>query len=364
MQNLATEMGFKPRMGVWELTLRCNLQCIHCGSRAGSSRGDELSLDEMLRVADQLAELGNERITLSGGEPMLFKDWHVLGRRLSDNGCAVNMISNGYAVTERNVDQAIEAGLKNMGFSIDGDERVHNLIRGRDDSYQRVLDAFDLCREKGMRTAVVTHINRLNLEMLDDVAQTLIDHGVTVWQVQLGFDAGNLSDHPELLINASDLKMIIPKVADLKVKLKKTLRVCPGDDMGYYTEEERTLRQESHPVDFWTGCQAGMQVIGIEANGNIKGCLSMQSDEFIEGNIRDESLADIWLKDGNFAYTRGFKPDNLGGFCTECQYMEYCRGGCSWKAHLHGKGTGKFANRYCLYQVHMLEERARQKRTA
>jgi MoaA/NifB/PqqE/SkfB family radical SAM enzyme len=54
MSKLHERLGFKPRQADWELILRCNLRCRHCGSRAGRERKDELSLQEMFRIADQL----------------------------------------------------------------------------------------------------------------------------------------------------------------------------------------------------------------------------------------------------------------------------------------------------------------------
>ncbi|MGA9657100.1 MAG: radical SAM protein, partial [Polyangia bacterium] len=58
-----------PRACAWELTLGCNLRCRHCGSAAGPRRADELTLEECLRVADELGALGCQRATLTGGEP-------------------------------------------------------------------------------------------------------------------------------------------------------------------------------------------------------------------------------------------------------------------------------------------------------
>jgi radical SAM protein with 4Fe4S-binding SPASM domain len=259
-------------------------------------------------------------------------------------------------VSERSVDQALDAGLSNIGFSLDGDEPVHNKIRGREDCFSRLMHAFELCAEKGLPTAVVTHLNTLNLQLLDVMAQILVDHGVRTWQIQLGFDAGNLSSHRELLIDPADLKWVIPKIARMKEKLAGTLKVSAADDIGYYSEDERSLRSTGHPIDFWVGCQAGMQVVGIEANGNIKGCLSMQTPEFVEGNVREESLKTIWTKEGNFAYTRNFTPEQLGGYCRECRYNEFCRGGCSWRGYIHGGRTGTYDNKYCVYRVCQLEE--------
>ena len=353
MIEMFRKEGYKPLSGVWELTLRCNMNCMHCGSRAGRKRGDELTVDEMLRLADDLIRMGNRRMTLSGGEPLLRKEWPQVARRLTVGGSRVNMISNGYAFTEKTLDTVREAGLVNMGFSIDGDEEVHNTIRRTPQAFKRAMRALDICAKEGFPTAVVTFINRSNAHLLEEIVQRFIDHGVGAWQPQLGFDYGNLSDHPDLLLEPEDLMEIIPKVAELQQTRANEIMVQPADDLGYYTEEEQAFRGENYGVEsFWLGCRAGLQVVGIEANGNIKGCLSMQDPEFVEGNIRDEPFEEIWCKEGNFSYTRDFKVDDLSGFCRECQYAELCRGGCSWTSILHGRGTGGRTNRYCLYRVY------------
>ncbi len=48
MRELLEKIGYVPRRGVWELTLRCNMRRLHCGSRAGDPRGDELITAEAL----------------------------------------------------------------------------------------------------------------------------------------------------------------------------------------------------------------------------------------------------------------------------------------------------------------------------
>ncbi len=69
MIELFKRLGCYPRFCVWELTLLCNMRCLHCGSHAGTPREDELGLDDCFRVADQLADMGCQKVTLSGGEP-------------------------------------------------------------------------------------------------------------------------------------------------------------------------------------------------------------------------------------------------------------------------------------------------------
>ena len=52
------DQRWRPIIAVWEITLRCDLACRHCGSRAGRQRPDELSTEEALDLVRQLAEIG------------------------------------------------------------------------------------------------------------------------------------------------------------------------------------------------------------------------------------------------------------------------------------------------------------------
>ena len=65
----------RPIYAVWEITLRCDLACVHCGSRAGRARPDELDTAECLDLVEQMADLGVREVTLIGGEAYLRDDW-------------------------------------------------------------------------------------------------------------------------------------------------------------------------------------------------------------------------------------------------------------------------------------------------
>jgi MoaA/NifB/PqqE/SkfB family radical SAM enzyme len=113
--------GFRPRFVVWELTLRCNMHCAHCGSAAGKMRGHELEHQEALQLCDQLGALGCERLTLLGGEPLIRDDWEALTARLQAAGVRVNVITNGWMTADRSLVQRIkDAGLTTFALSIDG----------------------------------------------------------------------------------------------------------------------------------------------------------------------------------------------------------------------------------------------------
>ena len=60
---------------VWEITLKCNLACNHCGSRAGHARTTELTTEEAFDLVRQMAEVGIKEVTLIGGEAFMRPDW-------------------------------------------------------------------------------------------------------------------------------------------------------------------------------------------------------------------------------------------------------------------------------------------------
>ncbi|GAA6619426.1 hypothetical protein NUACC26_052390 [Scytonema sp. NUACC26] len=71
---------------VWEITLKCNLACSHCGSRAGNARTKELSTEEALDLVRQMAEVGIKEVTLIGGEAFLRLDWLEIAKAINAAG--------------------------------------------------------------------------------------------------------------------------------------------------------------------------------------------------------------------------------------------------------------------------------------
>jgi radical SAM protein with 4Fe4S-binding SPASM domain len=90
-------------------------------------------------------------------------------------------------------------------------------------------------------------------------------------------------------------------------------------------------------------------VLGLEANGTVKGCPSLPTAEWAGGSVRDHSLRDLWERAAPLRYTRDRTPDDLWGYCRECYYADECMGGCTWMAHgLFGKPGN---NPYCHHRA-------------
>lgn len=342
------DFTFIPKIAVWEITSRCNMDCIHCGTHCGKPREGELTTDEALQLCDDLAELGCTAITLSGGEPLLRKDWDQLARRLTDNGVAVGMITNGYFLDEKAVERMQGAGIRTVGISVDGPEEKHDEIRRCTGAWERVQRGFRSLRGSGMKIQSFTTVARYNIDDLPDLQQQLIDNGVDIWQLQLCIVTGRMAEIPEMAVGPEEIR----RLADFIVEAKGDgrLKVLAGENVGYFNHQEVVLRGHE---DSYHGCFAGLRGIGFESNGNVKGCLSMPP-EFIEGNVREQTLKEIWEDPQNFAYNRKFKVSQVEGYCRECSHLRRCRCGCAVTAH--GASGSRFDNPVCLHRIEHEEQ--------
>jgi radical SAM protein with 4Fe4S-binding SPASM domain len=144
-------------------------------------------------------------------------------------------------------------------------------------------------------------------------------------------------------------EFLVRTLADGRVPARVT------DTIGYYTELEPVIRcrYSEGTLPFWTGCHAGLQVVGIESHGDVKGCPSMPA-EFVAGNLRERSLGDIWRDEERFAYNTRWREDKLTGFCRACAFRRLCRAGCTTYAY---SVTGTiYENPYCLYRIRCLAQ--------
>jgi radical SAM protein with 4Fe4S-binding SPASM domain len=320
------------------------MRCLHCGTAAGKLRPDELTTDEALSLIDELAGLGAREITLSGGEPLMRKDWPLLAKRIRDDGMKHYIITNGWAVTQETVDQFADIGFVNIGVSFDGTKKTHNYIRQRDESYDRVLNALRMMADHKdiKRWCALSQISNINLDEMDEIRNILVDVGCPQWRIQMTTCTGRMAEHSNLVMSMGNFPRFVDKV--LELKQDKEIDIDVGENIGYYGCKG-TAVWDGHP---YFGCFAGTRGAGIESNGDIKGCLSMP-EEFVEGNIRDSSFTEIWNNPDNFAYNRMFTRDMAGGFCHDCKYLPLCRAGCATTAV--GASGSRGNNPYCIYRV-------------
>ncbi|HEY7576733.1 MAG TPA: radical SAM protein, partial [Acetobacteraceae bacterium] len=178
-----------PLYVAWEITHRCNARCLHCYSASGpdADRSNDLSVDEGLRLIDQLADAGVMVLAFSGGEPMLNPHWRTLVGHAKARGLATNIGSNGSCITERTADEIKVLGVQSVTVSLDSLlAQTHDHFRQCQGLYQRAIRAIQLLVARGVRVVVGFTPTRLNWQ-----------HGPEVVRLacELGADAVNLSEY-------------------------------------------------------------------------------------------------------------------------------------------------------------------------
>ncbi|MBX3230197.1 MAG: radical SAM protein [Labilithrix sp.] len=351
---------WKPVYAVWEITLACDLACRHCGSRAGRERPDELTTEQCFDLVDQMAELGVREVTMIGGEAYLRDDWTEIAKRIVGHGMQCGITTGGRGFTAERAKAAYEAGIRAVSVSVDGLRETHDKLRGLQGSWESAMNAITNLREAGIAVSSNTQFNKASLKEIPELFDLLIEKKIRAWQVQLTVAMGRAVDEPALLLEPYQVIEVMAVLARLKPKADANkILLWPGNNIGYFGPYE-TLLKGNMPRGHMASCGAGRATLGIEANGDIKGCPSLPTADYVGGNIRDYSLRTIWEQSKPLRFTRDRTVEDLFGFCRDCYYNDTCRAGCSWTTHvLFGKPGN---NPYCHHRaLELLREGKRER---
>lgn len=326
-------MTFQLQSCVWEITLACCFSCKYCGSKGGKARYHELTTSECLDVVIQLSNLGCRRVSLIGGEVFMRSDWLSIVKALTERDIRVSIITNGYLFSDKLIGQLKEAQIESVAVSLDGPPEIHDKFRQKG-SFNRASKAINALTEHNIPVSVISTLHSENVPYLETMYQYLKSMAIGAWQLQACSPMGNAA-HAGIDFSF-DFNVVIRFI-------EKHLGDAPfmigiADNIGYFTRSEGYLRGNLSGNAVFSGCRAGLTTIGIDSIGNVRGCESMYDDTFIEGNLREKSLAEIWNAPDAFSYNRQFNPLQLTGRCNGCQFGNICAGGCrSYNYFTHGK---------------------------
>lgn len=337
-----------PDCVVWEITLACNFRCLHCGVNAAYKRENELTLNECFKICEELRKIKAKVITLMGGELFLRKDWYQIAKKINSLGMKLTIVSNGFLITEKIINDLKKLNLWYVVFSLDGgNSLIHDKIRGVKGAFEKVLNAIDLSINNGIKTGIITTVHKINLFELPKIREIVLSkNGKLKWQIQVAsYHGGRMK--PSDRLTQEEFYFVGAFINETLAKY--SFQQCPlmgAHDIGYFSSNLKFITKVNK--ELWGGCTAGINTLGISSNGNIKGCLSL-SDKFIEGNIRNKSLVKIWNNPKSFQLNRNFNKKFLEGFCAQCKYGKICEGGCSDLACSFSGSP--YNDPYCFYRI-------------
>lgn len=304
-----------------ELTLRCNERCLHCGSLCGDVESKELTLAQYRKILDDLKADFNIRsfqLCITGGEPLLRKDFFDIMGYANDLGYIWGMTSNATLITRDAAHKLKQTGMKTISVSIDGLEESHNAFRQTPDAFKKAMRGIEnLLEEDCFEHVQITSVmNHQNMHELEEMYRLFSDMEIDSWRV-IGIEPmGRALLHPELLLTEQDQKTLFEFIRNKRMEDMPVTYGC-SHFLGY--KYEREVRAK------YFLCNAGIYTASICCNGDIIGCLDIERrQEFVQGNILKDNFKQVWEE--RFAEFR-FPLSMQTEQCKDCEYETFCAGG-------------------------------------
>ncbi len=302
----------------WECTLRCNMNCRHCGSDCKQTPAvPDMPAKDFFKAIDDITPHVNPHttfITFTGGEALVRNDIEDVGLELYRRGFPWGMVTNGLLLDEKRLDSLLRSGMHSITISFDGFAEDHNWIRRNDRSFERADHAIKmLVKTPDLLWDIVTCVNPRNYNRLKEFKEYLISIGVRNWRLFSIFPMGRAAKDPELQLSDEQFRGLFEFIK--RTRAEGRIRANYGCEgfLGPYEGEVR---------DYYFHCRAGVEVASVLCDGSISGCTSIRSN-FHQGNIYKDNLWDVWQNRFQKFRDRSWTKKEQ---CSDCDLFKYCQG--------------------------------------
>jgi len=305
-----------------EITRRCNLSCLHCGSDCErEAAGEELTTESWLRIIDDVRSSFGDSVmlVLTGGEPLVHGELDIVTARIASLSMRWGMVTNGHLLSDSRLACLLENGIESITISLDGPENAHDHLRNRPGSFARAFEAMKRISGSGVPMQdIVTCVHPGNLGLLDATAEIILATGIPAWRLFRIFPSGRAGRAPGLNLNFEQTWRMLHWIEVNKPRLAKRGLAINASCEGYLPFDfDRRVRD----VPFF--CRAGVNFAAILADGTVTGC-SNNDASFYQGNVRENNLRYLW--ENRFGDFRR-RPWLAGTSCVDCGEAKRCRGG-------------------------------------
>ncbi|BAB65081.1 radical SAM/SPASM domain-containing protein [Sulfurisphaera tokodaii] len=332
---------FRPVV-TWNMTYKCNLKCLHCYISASPQGDDGLTKDEAINLVDQMAEIKIPLLIMSGGEPLMRRDFFEIAKYASKRGLKLALSTNGTLISKKVAEELKEIGFLYIGISLDSPyPEFHDKFRGVEGAFDLTVKGIKNAIEAGLNVGLRFTITSRNIDQIDDYILLALNLGVkriTFYHISASGRGKELKDWmytPEQYRKLMD--KLIEYAKELKGKIEIETTLAPFD--GIYiakilAKDEKELEDYLKFVENSGGC--GRKMISIYPNGDVYPCQFI--DFYKLGNVREKPLKEIIQNIPDFFVNT---DKYLTGKCATCEYKTYCKGGDRarayyWSGNIYG----------------------------
>ena len=259
-----------PLSGSIDLTHRCNLRCIHCyldpqGMKRQSIQ-EEMDTEQVMRVLDEITAAGCLYLLITGGEPLLRRDFQQIYQRAKENGLLVTIFTNGTLISNEIVDLFTDLPPKAIEISLYGAsaETYEGITRVRG-SFEKCLEGIHKLLDHGLNLRLKTILMTSNRHEFDEMEQMAKDFGVP-----FRFDAAIF---PRFNGDPSPIELRISPEEAIEKEFSGPERRNEWQDFYNHFKE---IPSSNHIYE----CGAGLTYFHIDASGNLRPCLMSHAFQY------------------------------------------------------------------------------------
>jgi len=308
-------------------TQKCNLACPMCYAMASQGLSDEMTTDQIKGVIDQLNEMpwqnGISRVALTGGELFTRPDAIELIEYVHSRGFFAQVNTNATLLTDDQIKKLAGFPRLKMSISLDGCQMAtHELIRGTGTFEVTIKTIRSLC-QNGVSVAINMFVHAGNIDEIKETLLLVNSLGAS------GFNCLNMMNVGRG--NSSRTKKLLTGVP-LAVFYRKVFEAI------YYDQRLQKLMMNSTFANQIMGIAGGVKSHGcgigtnraiyVKADGSLYPCADTALPAFRLGNLRTDSLADIWENSPLLRKLRSLDIDSMNEQCAICDVRYQCAGNC------------------------------------
>jgi len=306
-----------------EITHRCPLHCVYCSNPLElTSRAEELTTADWLRVFSEAAALGVLHLHLTGGEPLARPDLAELIAGARESRLYTNLITSGIGLARERLSQLVEAGLDHIQLSFqDANEGHANWIAGAR-AHAHKIELAKWIREHQIAFTVNLVVHRQNIDHLEEMIaalEALDPDRMEIAHAQ--YYGWALRNRSALLPTRAQLDRAVAVVTTAEKRLRGRVRI--------------DMVVPDYHARFPKACMGGWgrQLLLIDPAGRTLPC---HAAGVIPGlrfdNVREQGLDWIWQNSAAFQKFRG--EDWMPEPCRSCDRRKEDFGGCRCQAFL------------------------------
>ena len=283
-----------------EKSYLCNFQCTHCSAEYYMDRHLEkvlhvkderpkMSMDDVRRLSKEADDLGLARFVITGGEPLVMRDFDAVVEAIDPDRHYIIVDSNGWFLDDKRARHLKSIGVEKLQLSLDSMiEAEHDQFRNKPGSYKRVLRAIDACVGADLNLILSTVLvkGRGRSPEFREMCRFATDRGIGLY-VSYAKPTGSCTQHPELVIEKED--------ADVVRELEKEFKVFTHMTPSYGS---------------FKGCITVKGIITVTSTMEVTPCPYI---DMSFGNLRETSLKEVIARGMRNPWTGPHRPDCIIG---------------------------------------------------